>query len=481
MKNSNKNMKFDSEFDVVGYDYEEFLRGKEFADASSGFDIELKELNENLFDWQKVLVRWALRRGRAALFEDCGLGKTIQQLEWARHVSLREKAPVLIFAPLAVSEQTRQEGAKFGIGVTVCRDQDDVVEGINITNYEKFHKFDPSAFCGAVVDESSILKSYTGIFRNEVIEKFGSAPFRLACTATPSPNDYMELGNHAEFLGIMSRSEMLSMFFINDTGDTQKWRLKGHVRDNVFWSWLASWAVMIGKPSDLGYDDDGFILPKLTYHEHMLPPPSDALRRDKGFFLSRVVGMDERREVRRETVETRCRYAADLVNGTGGSWVIWCGLNAEGDLLEKLIDGAVQVAGRHPDEVKSERMLRFANEGGVLVTKPKIAGHGMNWQVCDHVLFVGLNDSWEDLYQAVRRVWRFGQKCEVRVHIVLDEREGTVLENVRSKDARALKMIGEMVGFTKELTKREIHKAGREYVNYNPREEMEVPIWLRTN
>lgn len=475
-------MRHKADFDPVMEDYSVFLHSKEFVDVPSGFDVGLEELNPALFDWQKVLVRWALRRGRAALFEDCGLGKTIQQLEWARHVSSRKGAPVLIFAPLAVAEQTRQEGQRFGIDVTICSSQDDVVDGINITNYEKFHKFDPSVFCGVVVDESSILKSYTGVFRNEIIEKFGSVPYRLACTATPSPNDYMELGNHSEFLGVMTRVEMLSMFFINDTGDTQKWRLKGHVRDNLFWKWLSSWAVMLSRPSDLGYDDNGFILPELRYHEHLLDPPPNSRRKGGGLFpiFDQVTGMDERREVRRDTIEVRCRYAADLINGIGGSWVIWCGLNAEGDLLEKLIDGAVQVAGRHPDEVKAERMLDFVNRGGRLVTKPRIAGHGMNWQVCNRMAFVGLNDSWEDLYQAVRRVWRFGQRKEVDVHIILDRREGSVLSNVRSKDERAVKMVQEMLTHTRDLSRREVRMAGRDFVKYEPTMEIEVPQWLMT-
>lgn len=262
-----------SDFDVLKESYSDFLKQKELVDSPSGFCVDVDDLNPMLFDWQKVIVRWALRRGRAALFEDCGLGKTPQQLEWARIVSEREDAPVLIFAPLAVAEQTRQEGEKFGIPVRMCEDKSDIRNGVNITNYEKFHKFDASVFCGVVIDESSILKSFTGVFRNEVIGAFRSTKYKLACTATPAPNDYMELGNHSEFLGVMTRSEMLSTFFINDTGDTGKWRLKGHVKDNMFWEWLSSWAVMLSKPSDLGYDDDGFILPKLHYHEILLKAP----------------------------------------------------------------------------------------------------------------------------------------------------------------------------------------------------------------
>ena len=469
------------DFDVVSESYATFLKQKELIDSPSGFNVELQDMNPMLFDWQKVIVKWALRRGRAALFEDCGLGKTPQQLEWARMVSDREDAPVIIFAPLAVSEQTRQEGEKFGIPVRVCRDKADVGNGINVTNYEKFHKFDPSEFCGIVIDESSILKSFTGVFRNEVIDAFGTIPYKLACTATPAPNDYMELGNHAEFLGVMTRSEMLSTFFINDSGDTGKWRLKGHVKKNLFWQWLSSWSVMLSKPSELGYDDDGFILPQLHYHEMLLETPPGARRKGRGLLpiFDVVQGMDERREVRRDTTEVRCTKAAELINATDSTWVVWCNLNAEGDLLERLIEGAVQVAGRHSDEYKADTMLAFAN-GKIrrIISKPKIAGHGMNWQVCSNVVFVGLNDSWEDLYQAVRRVWRFGQREEVHVHIILDEREGSVLANVKEKDKRARAMISEMISHTKELSKRNIVSLKKEFVSYQPTIEMELPKWM---
>jgi len=470
--------------DLIEHEYKEFLKKKKRLDVPSGFDVPLEKLNPMLFDWQKVLVRWALTRGRASLFEDCGLGKTPQQLEWSRWVSKQVRAPALIFAPLAVAEQTRQEGEKFGIPVRVCESQSDVKDGINITNYEKFHKFVPGEFGGVVIDESSILKSYTGAFRNEIIEGFGKTPYRLACTATPAPNDYMELGNHSEFLGILTRSEMLSTFFINDSSDTGKWRLKGHVEKNLFWEWLSSWSVMLSKPSDLGYDDNGFILPEIHYHEHFSKAPEEENgKHRKTFFVDMVRGMDERRTVRRTTIETRSQAAAILINQDKFSrWVVWCGLNNEGDRLEQLIEGAVQVAGRHSDEYKTENMIAFAN-GKVLrmVTKPKIAGRGMNWQVCNNVAFVGLNDSWEDLYQAIRRVWRFGQVKEVNVHIFLDEREGSVLENIKAKDKRARQMIRAMVEHTKELSKVIVHKAEKQFVDYSPGEGMIIPDWVASN
>ena len=248
-------------------DYEAFLDAKRYEAPAIGF--EPVALNELLFDFQRDIVTWALRRGRAAIFADCGLGKTPMQIEWARQVSDNTGLPVLILAPLAVAQQTHREGVKFGTTVTVCRTQDDVMPGVNVTNYEMMEHFTPEEFGGIVLDESSILKSYDGKTRTAIIEAFGQTPYRLACTATPAPNDHMELGNHSEFLGIMSRSEMLATFFVHDGGDTSKWRIKGHAED-VFWRWVASWAVMLRTPSDLGYDDAGFILPALHVHEHVV-------------------------------------------------------------------------------------------------------------------------------------------------------------------------------------------------------------------
>ena len=462
-------------------DYLKFLEQKEIMDRPSGFDVKPEDLNSVLFDWQALLVSWALKRGRAALFEDCGLGKTIQQLVWGEQVSRHINGPVLILAPLAVAEQTVEEGRRFGIKVNLCRNKDDVKNGINITNYEKLHKFDTSIFPGVVLDESGILKNFAGATRNALIDAFKNTPYRLACTATPAPNDWIELGNHAEFLGVMTRSEMLATFFINDSGDTGKWRLKGHIKDNYFWKWMSSWSVMMSKPSDLGFDDDGFILPEITYHEHFVDSDFSLNGKGRQGFFPQYVKMDlqGRRRIRRGTLDDRVQITADFINETDDRWVIWCGLNDEGTSLTKLIDGAVEVAGRHDNDEKAKKMMDFAR-GDIqrIVTKPDIAGHGMNWQVCHRIAFVGLSDSWEDFYQATRRVWRFGQTKSVDVHIFLAKQEGKVLKNVMRKDDQAQKMIQAMVNYTKELTKHEIMQSSRVFVEYDPQTEMEVPNWL---
>jgi len=455
--------------------YKEFLKQKLVKDNPSGFEISEDKLNRYLFDWQRVIVRWALYRGRAALFEDCGLGKTIQQLEWANQVVRKTNESVLILAPLAVSEQTQREGERFGIKVNICESQNDLERGINITNYEKLHKFDVGNLVGIVLDESSIIKNFAGKRRNQIIEAFYRTPYKLACTATPSPNDYMELGNHSEFLNIMTRTEMLSMFFVNDSGDTGKWRLKGHVKDNVFWEWLASWAVMLSNPFDLGYDDGRYRLPELKYFEHFV----ECTSRTSGLFVQPVSGLNERRKVRKETIKQRCEKAAEVINSTKDRWIIWCGLNDEGDYLEKIIEDSVQVAGRHSDEYKSEMMNAFAI-GNIrrLITKPKIAGFGMNWQICHKAAFVGLSDSWEEFYQATRRIWRYGQKKPVEVHIFLEEREGSVLENIRRKDKQAKGMMENMCEYMRKFVKRELEKAERIETDYCPVVDMEVPEWL---
>lgn len=456
--------------------YQNFLKKKQIIDQKSGFPVELSDLNNKLFDWQKTIVQWALMRGRAALFEDCGLGKTCQSLEWANQIHKKEKDSILIVAPLAVSEQTKQEGNKFDISVNICSNGKDVINGINITNYEKLHKFDPSKFIGIVLDESSILKNFAGSTRNEIIDMFGKTKYRLACTATPAPNDYIELGNHAEFLGIMSRSEMLATFFINDTGDTGTWRMKGHVRDNIFWKWLASWSIMITKPSDIGFEDGDFILPEIKYHQYIIPTKA---KPKFGFFPEIARTMDERRNVRRDTVEIRCKAAANLINLTNDRWAIWCNLNPESETLTKLINDSLEVAGKHNDEIKTKRMLDFA-QGNLkrIVTKPKIAGLGMNWQICNKAAFVGLSDSWEQFYQACRRIWRFGQERPVDIHIFIEEREGAVLKNIQRKEEKAKAMIEAMVIHMKEITKQELECSKRTTIEYKPDKDMRLPTWI---
>lgn len=447
--------------------YIEFLQNKKFILESSGFDISKDELNSKLFDYEKDIVRWALAKGRAAIFADCGLGKTAMQLEWAHQVSLYTGGKVLILAPLAVAPQTKAESDFFGIEAIVCENQKET-ERISITNYEKLDRFAANEFSGIVLDESSILKSFTGSIRNSIINHFASVPFKLACTATPSPNDHMELGNHAEFLGVMTRPEMLSMFFVHDGGETSKWRLKGHAED-VFWQWVASWAVMIGNPRDLGYEIDGFDLPELKINEIIV---------DGEIAEQSTLTLSERRQARKDSIVSRCESAANLVNNSDENWLVWCDMNDESKLLTELINDAVEVKGPDKPEHKTKAMMDFSkNEIKCLVTKPKIAGFGMNWQNCRNMIFVGLSDSYEAYYQAVRRCWRFGQKYAVNVYIIISAKEGCVKENIERKQADAEKMKINMIAHTKEITKKELRKTCRISTPYEPTDEMTLPKW----
>ncbi len=452
-------------------DYENFINSKRIVSVNCGLNIE--KVHDNLFDFQKDLVKWSLKKGRAALFTMTGTGKTLMQCEWARHVSREGK--VLILAPLAVSCQTVREAKKIDLEVNLCRSQIDVKSGVNITNYEMLHKFDPGEFAGIVLDESSILKAYDGKTRNMIIQSFRDTPYKLACTATPAPNDFMELGNHAEFLGVMTRTEMLSMFFVHDGGDTQKWRLKGHAEDR-FWEWVASWAAVLSKPSDLGYEDGDFNLPPLNVLEHVVKAdykPSSSL------FVVEAKTLQERQAARRDSAESRARKCAEIVNASSEPFLVWCDLNRESELLAKYIKDAVEVKGSDSNEYKEKSMTGFSEgEIRVLVTKPSIAGFGMNWQHCNNMAFVGLSDSFEKWFQAVRRSWRFGQTKPVNVHVIIAETEGAVVANIKRKEADALRMIDEMVKYTKEIVKSNVRTTRRETSEYNPGVKMILPGWL---
>ena len=442
--------------------YGEFLSTKSNIDVPTGIDVD--HINPMLFDFQRDITRWALKRGRAAIFADCGMGKTPMQLEWANHIP----GKVLIVAPLAVSTQTIREAAKFGIdGVTYSPDGR-VKSRITITNYERLERFDLSEFTGLVLDESSILKSYTGKFRTMLIERSVSVPFRLACTATPAPNDFMELGNHAEYMGTMTRSEMLAMFFIHDGGETQKWRLKGH-GESEFWKWLCSWAVMIRKPSDLGYNDGDFILPGLHIEQRTVHASSV---QDGFLFPVEARTMAERRGARRSTIGDRVNAAAELANNSDESWLIWCDLNDESSMLSAAIPDAVEVRGSDSREHKESAMMGFsAGDVRVLVTKPSIAGFGMNWQHCHNMAFVGLSDSYEKFYQAVRRCWRFGQTCEVNAHVITADIEGAVVRNIRRKEEDAARMAEMMVDHMHDINAENIRGTKRTTNEYVTRTE----------
>lgn len=454
--------------------YAEFLESKRITIAPSGFTPDT--LNSMLFDFQRDVDRWALERGKAALFEDCGLGKTPQQLVWAEHVIRKYNQPVLILAPLAVSKQTVREAEKFSIEGYVAVQQSDVVKpAIYVTNYEKLGHFDPSAFAGVVLDESSILKSFTGATRNQLIEYFAHTPMKLCCTATPAPNDFMELGNHSEFLGVLTRTEMLSTFFVHDGGDTSKWRLKGHAEEE-YWKWVCQWAVMLRQPSDLGYDNNGFVLPPLKYHHHVVKSVKNL---DGFLFPVEAQTLTERRGARRDSLNERVELCAALVNESTEPWLIWCDLNDEGDALAKLIPDAVQVAGRDKDDDKEARMFGFSEgKHRALISKPSICGWGMNWQHCNNVAFVGLSDSWEQWYQAIRRVWRFGQAREVNCHVITSEAEGAVVKNIQRKEADAAKMAREMVKHMSVYNTEAVRGTVRTADDYSPAISAEVPTWL---
>ena len=450
-------------------DYTEFINAKAAtAIHNDSIQVDAEQLNPLLYPFQRDIVRWALAKGRAAIFADCGLGKTAMQLEWSVRVCLERGGSVLILAPLSVSSQTVAEGMKFGIPVKLCESAEDVVPGINITNYEKLDKFKGCAFQGVVLDESSILKSFTGKVRNQIIDFFSTTPFRLACTATPAPNDFMELGNHAEFLGIMSYSEMLAMFFVHDGGQTSKWRLKGHAQD-VFWNWMGSWAVVLDSPATLGYSPEGYDLPELRVCEIIA---------DGRESTSEALSLTERRKARKDTIHLRCAAAANLVNSSSEQWLVWCDLNAESEELTKLIDGAVEVKGSDKAEHRSSAMMGFSmGLHHCLVTKPSIAGFGMNWQQCHNMIFTGLSDSYEQYYQAVRRCWRFGQTQPVNVYIIISSREGCVKENIERKEHDCAKMHAAMIAQTKEITKKELQSTCRIATPYQPASAMSLPHW----
>ncbi|WP_284076326.1 DNA methyltransferase [Herbaspirillum aquaticum] len=441
--------------------YEQFLASKQLAAIPCGFHVPVEEVSADLFDFQSVIVQWALRKGRAAIFADTGLGKTGMQLVWAQHVADHTDGDVLILAPLCVAHQTVNEGRKFNVSVNYCRDQAGVLPGVNITNYEMLSKFDLSKFSGIVLDESSILKNATGATRNSIIEAAASVPYRLSCTATPSPNDFMELGNQVEFLGLMKMQEMLAMFFTHDGGETSKWILKGHGKSR-FWEWMASWAVCIKNPSDIGYDGARYVLPPLEITGHVVESvPVDDL------FAKPATGLMERNQARKESIEERVAKIAEIVNASSEQWVIWCHRNEESEKLVSLIPDAKDVKGADSVEQKEETIDAFtAGTLRVLVTKPSIAGFGMNWQHCNHTAFVGLSDSWEQYYQSIRRFYRFGQKRTVHVHIVSAESEGAVVENIKRKDAQNAEMADQMVSHMRQMMQKEIFGSAIEKADY---------------
>lgn len=432
--------------------YEDFVKSKRRSEVATGH--EPSELNEHLFDFQHAIVSWAVRRGRAAIFADTGLGKTLMQLSWADEIASHTGGMVLVLAPLAVSEQTIEQGATFGIEVhRVPHGGTPTSPGVWITNYERMDAIDFTELHGLVLDESSILKAHDGKTRQRIIESAQGVPYRLSCTATPSPNDFDELGNQCEFLGVMTRTEMLATYFVNDTGDTGTWRLKGWGASK-FWEWMGTWSVVLRNPQDLGFDGKRYELPTLHYHEHVVE--TEQLTGE--LFARPAMGLAERRKAQRDSIEARCKALADVVNAEPNEpWLIWCHLNDEAELITQLIDGAVNVQGSDSVESKAKNLLGFAHgELRVLVSKPKISGFGMNWQHCARMAFVGLDDSFEKFYQAVRRCYRFGQKREVQVHLFTAENEGQILANLKRKELQHHEMSASMIDHMKDIMNNEL-------------------------
>ncbi len=455
-------------------DYATFLDAKAQLGAMDGFEPVF--MPDAALDFQEVLIDWSVRKGRAANFADCGLGKTLIQLAWAENVHRFTNRPVLVVTPLAVSSQTVGEGEKFGI--EAIRSKEGVVaRGITVTNYERLHYFDPRDFAGVACDESSILKSFDGITKAAVTEFLRLVPYRLLCTATAAPNDYIELGTHSEALGHLGYMDMLTRFFTNAQHTVRprggglwrkenEWRFKGHAEQD-FWRWVASWARACRRPSDLGFADGPFILPELIERETVIEsrtaPPGM-------LFDVSARNMAEEREVRRRTLRERCEAAAGLVEHTGEPAVIWCHLNDEADALERLIPDARQVSGADPDEAKEEKFDAFrAGEIRVLVIKPRIGAFGLNWQHAAHVVYFP-TDSYEQYYQAVRRCWRFGQKRPVTVDLVYAGAQDHVMENLRGKADAADRMFTDLVAHMNHAI--EVDRSNR----YD--EPVRVPTWL---
>ena len=461
--------------------YERYIEAKLSGVPATGIDRDVILPSHGMFDHQRALVSWACKRGRAAIFADTGLGKSRMQLAWADAVLKHTSKPVLILAPLAVAPQTVAEGAEIGIRVRHCRDGSDIdpyeSPGIAITNYDRLHRFDPSMFGAVVLDESSCIKHHDAKTLRTLLTAFRDTPFKLCATATPAPNDWTELGTHAEFLGVCTRAEMLAEYFTHDGGDTSVWRLKGHAR-HVFWQWVSQWGAMVRRPSDLGFDDSAYALPPLHLHEHTVETemPLHGM-----LFAAEAQTLSERRDARRMSLTDRVRDCAAIVNDDAYEpWVVWCDLNAEGDALTKAIRGAVQIAGADPVEVKEQRLADFsAGRFRVLVSKPSICGFGLNWQHAARMAFVGVTDSFESYYQAVRRCWRFGQRRDVHVHVFASSAEGAVVANLKRKERDATLMAESLSAETRDAVMREVTGSKRHTNIHNAAQRVVVPHFLR--
>lgn len=448
--------------------YAEYIASRRFTDIRAGFEILEDELTDSLKPHQKYLVKWALRKGRAAIFADTGLGKSRMMCEWGRMVAEHTGGRVLFLSPLAVAPQTVEEAAKVGVDLRYARA--DEGHQFTITNYEMVDKFDMSQFTAIVLDESSILKNFDGRMRAMITAAASVIPYRLSCTATPSPNDYMELGTQSEFLGIMPRSEMLAMFFTHDSTETSKWVLKGHGRAK-FWEWMATWAAVIRSPEDLGLDGSDYRLPKLHIHYQEIP-----------FDGPVAAGLTARRAAKRESMPARVAAAAAIANSTGEPVLVWCHLNDESSMLADAIPDAVEVTGSDKMDAKESALMAFSRgDTRVMVSKSSICGFGMNWQHCNTVVFAGLTDSFEQFYQAIRRCYRFGQTREVHVHCILASTERAVVDNLKRKEQQHEELSRELARYMAEHVYTNVTGTFREYTEHTSPVKIEIPHFLLEN
>lgn len=463
--------------------YNQFIRTKSVRVNKVGFDVEASALNPSLFPFQRSIVEWAVRLGKAAIFAECGLGKTLMQLEWARVIAEHTGGKVLILSPLAVANQTVGEGRKFGIEAHYSRSQMDAEgakEKIIVANYDMLKAFRADYFTGVVLDESSILKNFTGMTKRMILESFESAPYKLACTATPAPNDHLELGNHAQFLDVMQSNEMISRWFINDTMKAGSYRLKGHAEKD-YWRWVTSWAVCISKPSDMGYEDNGFSLPPLNVFEHVVAVDHTRAQAQGRLFLDGTVSATAMWREKAETALDRCNEALRVVKLDDASpWIVWCDTNKEADILKKLLPDAVEVRGSDTVAHKEDKLMSFSDgRKRIIITKADIAGFGMNWQHCANQADVSVDYSYEKWHQRIRRSWRFGQKSPVNTHLIYAESEGQIVKVMREKQKAHLEMQAQM-NEAMRVNGLSLETDYRAAVDYLPTKRISIPAWLST-
>lgn len=465
--------------------YAEFLATKRRVPPSSGIPCTPDDIHPALFDFQRHITARSVRLGRSAVWSDTGTGKTFIEIAWLNRILAHDPGIGLILAPLAVAQQTVRMAAQIGIDVTYVRDDGEVTAltdaggRIAITNYDRLHKIRPERFSAVVLDESGILKAYSGETKRALVKAFKATPYRLACTATPAPNDLEELCNHADFLGVMSPAEMRSTFFIADSrGEFMRYRLKGHAKQ-AFYDWLATWAIACRTPADLGFDDADYRLPELVIEDHFIETGWAA---EGELFTPRLKGVTQQAQVRKDTLVERVQASADLIVAEPDrQWIAWCGLNDEADALTAAIPGAVNVQGSDDPDVKAARLLEFADgKFKVLVTKPSLAGFGLNFQGCDRMVFCGLGYSYELYYQAIRRCWRYGQKRPVHVHLVLADAERVIAETVRAKERTARDMTSGLIAAIAAENRRELFAGTSRGDDYEPRSPMMIPDWLRS-